>query len=79
MDGNLDFGGPHPANTDGGLLSFSHAGGIVQGTQRVVRAVQQLQGRCPTRQVEGAEVALASYGGAGVLFTDVIVVGRGLS
>jgi acetyl-CoA acetyltransferase len=79
MDGNLDFGGPHPANTDGGLLSFSHAGGIVQGTQRVVRAVQQLQGRCPTRQVEGAEVALASYGGAGVLFTDVIVVGRELS
>jgi acetyl-CoA acetyltransferase len=77
MDGNLDYGGPHPVNTDGGLLSFSHAGGSVQGTQRVVRAVQQLQGVCPTQQVEGAEVGLASYGGAGVFFTDVLLLGRG--
>jgi acetyl-CoA acetyltransferase len=78
MDGNLDFGGAHPANTDGGLLSFSHAGGSVQGSQRIVRAVQQLQGTCVSLQVPGAETALTSYGGGAVLFTDVMILGRGV-
>jgi acetyl-CoA acetyltransferase len=75
LEGNIASGSRLPVNTDGGLLSFSHAGGSVQGTQRIVRAVHQLQRRCSTLQVDGAEVALASYGGAGVSFTDVVLLG----
>ncbi|MEY2570593.1 MAG: hypothetical protein QOE63_943, partial [Acidimicrobiaceae bacterium] len=67
--------GALPITTDGGLLSFSHGGGSVQLLQRVIRAVQQLQGSCATTQVAGAEVALASNGGAGALFNDVILLG----
>ena len=51
------------------------AAGTVQLLQRVIRAVQQLQGTCATNQVAGAEVALASGGGAGALFNDVILLG----
>jgi hypothetical protein len=40
-----------------------------------VRGAQQLQGKCPTNQVPGAEVALCSNGGAGALFNDVILLG----
>jgi hypothetical protein len=29
-----------------------------------------------TRQVEGAEVAMCSGGGAGALFTDVLLLGK---
>jgi acetyl-CoA acetyltransferase len=76
MEGNLDPGGRHPVTTDGGLMSFSHGGGSVQLVQRVVRAIQQLQGTCATRQVADAGVALASNGGAGALFTDVVLLGR---
>jgi len=47
----------------------------VQLLQRVIRAVQQLQGICATTQISGAEVALASNGGAGALFNDVILLG----
>jgi len=73
-DGHIGPGGRHPVNTDGGLMSFSHAGAIPQHLQRVIRAVQQVQGRCPTRQVDGATTALCSNGGAGALFTSVAVV-----
>jgi acetyl-CoA acetyltransferase len=73
--GTIDPGGRHPITTDGGLMSFSHGGGSVQLLQRVVRAVQQLQGSCPTCQVEGAEVAMCTNGGAGALFTDVLLLG----
>ena len=67
--------GELPVTTDGGLLSFSHGGGSVQLLQRVIRAVQQLQRTCATTQIDGAEVALASNGGAGALFNDVILLG----
>jgi acetyl-CoA acetyltransferase len=67
--------GALPITTDGGLLSFSHGGGSVQLLQRVIRAVQQLQGGCRTTQIAGAEVAIASNGGAGALFNDVILLG----
>ncbi len=56
--------GALPITTDGGLMSFSHGGGSVQLLQRVIRAVQQLQGTCATTQIAGAEVAIASNGGA---------------
>ena len=62
--------------TDGGTMSFSHAGVSAQQLQRVIRAAQQLRGSCATRQVEGAEVAMASNGGAGALFCDVLLLGR---
>lgn len=67
--------GELPITTDGGLMSFSHGGGSVQLLQRVIRAVQQLQGTCATTQIAGAEVALASNGGAGALFNDVMLLG----
>jgi acetyl-CoA acetyltransferase len=76
VEGHLDADGAHPANTDGGLLSFSHAGGSVQGSQRIVRAIHQLQRQCATGQVAGAEIALASYGGGSTFFTDVVLLGR---
>jgi acetyl-CoA acetyltransferase len=76
MDGRIGPGGQVPTTTDGGLLSYSHAGGSVQMLQRLVRGVQQLQGGCQTMQVPNATVALCSNGGAGALFTNVILLGR---
>jgi acetyl-CoA acetyltransferase len=72
----IEVGGRYPVTTDGGLMSFSHAGAQAQMLQRAIRAVQQLRGECATRQVEGAEVAMCSGGGAGALFTDVMLLGK---
>jgi acetyl-CoA acetyltransferase len=72
--GSIAPGAKLPINTDGSLMSYSHSG-TAQSLQRVGRAALQLQGRCATGQVEGAEVALASNFGAGALFTDVILLG----
>jgi acetyl-CoA acetyltransferase len=76
MDGTIGPGGRFPVTTDGGLMCFSHGGATVQMLQRVIRGVQQLRQTCPTRQVEGAEVAMCSGGGAGALFNDVVLLGR---
>ncbi len=73
--GTIEVGGRYPITTDGGLMSFSHGGAQVQLLQRVIRGVQQLRGECPTRQVDGARVAMCSGGGAGALFTDVLLLG----
>ena len=78
MDGTIEVGGRAPVTTDGGTMSFSHGGATVQLLQRVLRGVEQLRGECPTRQVPGAGVALCSGGGAGALFTDVLLLGREL-
>jgi acetyl-CoA acetyltransferase len=75
MDGTIGEGGRYPITTDGGLMSFSHGGATVQLLQRVIRGVQQVRGECVTRQVPGAEVAMCSGGGAGALFTDVMLLG----
>ncbi len=75
LDGNIAPGGRYPVTTDGGLMSFSHSGVVVQLLQRVIRGVAQLRGSCPTMQVPGAEVAMCSGGGAGALFTDVMLLG----
>lgn len=75
MDGALGPGGRFPVTTDGGLMAFSHGGATVQLLQRVIRGVQQLRGTCPTMQVDGAEIALCTGGGAGALFTDVLLLG----
>ena len=57
-------------------MSYSHAGINAQQLQRVIRAVEQLRGRCATNQVPGASVALCSNGGSGALFTDVLLCHR---
>ena len=75
MGGTIEPGGRYPVTTDGGTMSFGHGGGIVQLLQRVIRGVEQLQGVCATNQVPGAEVALCTCGGAGALFTDVMILG----
>jgi acetyl-CoA acetyltransferase len=75
-DGNIGPDGILPVTTDGGTMSFSHPGINAQQLQRVIRATEQLRGTCSSHQVDGAEVALCSNGGAGALFTDVLLLGR---
>src|SRR5205085_1786132 len=41
-DGNIGPGGRLPVTTDGGTMSYSHAGINAQQLQRVIRAVEQL-------------------------------------
>jgi acetyl-CoA acetyltransferase len=74
-DGHIAIGGSHPITTDGGTMSFSHAGANPQMMQRAIRAVQQLRGEAGALQVPGAHIALCSNGGAGALFTTVLLVG----
>jgi acetyl-CoA acetyltransferase len=76
MNGTIEVGGRCPITTDGGLMSFSHGGAMVQLLQRAIRGVQQVRGECVTRQVEGAEVAMCTGGGAGALFNDVLLLGK---
>jgi acetyl-CoA acetyltransferase len=73
--GGIGPGGLFPVTTDGGTMSYSHPGANAQQVQRVIRGVEQLRGSCETNQVPGAEVALCTNGGAGALFTDVMVLG----
>ena len=75
MGGRIGPDGQFPITTDGGLMSYSHGGGVVQLTQRVARGVHQLQKQCRSRQVPDAQVALCSNGGAGALFTDLVLLG----
>jgi len=75
LDGSLGPEGRLPVTTDGGLMSFSHAGIAVQKLQRVIRGVEQLRGTCRSNQVAGAEVALCTGGGSGALYTDVLLLG----
>jgi acetyl-CoA acetyltransferase len=73
--GNIARDGRWPANTDGGLMSFSHAGANPQMLQRVIRGVQQLRGTAAPLQVPDAHVALCSGGGSGALFNTVVLLG----
>jgi acetyl-CoA acetyltransferase len=74
-EGNIGPNGRLPVTTDGGTMSYSHAGINAQQLQRVIRGVEQLRGTCVTNQVDGASVALCSNGGSGALFTDVLLLG----
>ena len=74
--GRIGVGGELPVATNGGLLSFSHAG-LAQLLQKPIAAVQQLRGELPAAlTVPDARVALATNGGAGALFCDVLLMGR---
>jgi acetyl-CoA acetyltransferase len=75
MDGAIEPGGRFPVTTDGGVMSYSHAGASCQMLQRVIRGAEQLRGTSASTQIEGAEVAMCSNGGAGALFTDVMLLG----
>jgi len=75
MEGRIAVGGACPVVTNGGLLSFSHAG-LAQLIQKPISAVQQLRGEYPEDlTVPGAEVALTSNGGSGALFCEVLLLG----
>jgi acetyl-CoA acetyltransferase len=74
-DGHIAVGGRYPITTDGGTMSFSHAGSNPQMMQRAIRAVQQLRGEAGNLQVPDAHIALCSNGGAGALFTTVLILG----
>ena len=74
-EGNIAPGGRLPVTTDGGTMSYSHAGINAQQLQRVIRGVEQLRGTCATNQVDDPSVALCSNGGSGALFTDVLLLG----
>ncbi len=75
-DGHIAIDGSHPITTDGGTMSFSHAGVNPQMMQRAVRAVEQLRGDAGALQVPDARIALCSNGGAGALFTTVLLLGN---
>ena len=79
MDGRIAVGGELPVVTNGGLLSFSHAG-LAQLIQKPISAVQQLRGEIPDAlKVPDAKVALTSNGGSGALFCDVLLLGTELT
>jgi acetyl-CoA acetyltransferase len=71
-DGRTRPGASHPITTDGGTMSFGHCG-AGQTLQRAIAAVIQLRGDAGTRQVPGAELAIAS--GAGHNAREVIILG----
>jgi len=60
--GAMDLGGAHVVNPSGGLLSKGHPIGAT-GIAQIVEVVDQLRGRCGTRQVNGARVGLTENGG----------------
>ena len=75
MDGNIAPGGRYPTTTDGGLQSFSAVGGSVQFLQRVIRGVHQIQRRCATNQVQGADIVMCTNAGAAGYFNETILLG----
>jgi acetyl-CoA acetyltransferase len=74
-DGRIGLGGDLPSVTDGGRLSHGHPG-IPATYLPLIESVRQLRGRSGERQVEGASVAMATGGGAGHLWNDVLLLGR---
>jgi acetyl-CoA acetyltransferase len=76
MNGRIRIGGELPVATNGGTMSFSHAG-VVQLLQKPLNAVLQLRGELPKAlTVPNPKVALATNGGSGALFCDVMALGK---
>jgi acetyl-CoA acetyltransferase len=75
LGGRIRIDGEYPVATNGGLMSYSHAG-MAQLLQKPIAATLQLRGEVPDAlRVPDAKVALATNGGAGALFTDVMLLG----
>lgn len=64
-DGVTAVGGRLPVNPSGGLLARGHAIGAT-GLAQLVELTRQLEGRCGSRQVPGARLALAENTGGWV-------------
>jgi acetyl-CoA acetyltransferase len=69
--GAIAPGGTLPVNTNGGGLSCCHPG--MYGIFPFIEAVRQLRGECGSRQIDGAEVALA-HGNGGVFSSQVTTI-----
>lgn len=76
LDGHIRIDGSLPVSTNGGLMSFSHAG-AVQNLQKVITGVMQLRGQLPEElTVKGAEVAMISNNGSAAVTCDVMLLGK---
>ena len=76
LEGRIRIDGDLPVATNGGIMSYSHAG-VAQLLQKPISAVQQLQGRpVPELRLHEPKVALATNGGSGALFCDVMALGK---
>jgi len=64
-EGATRLGGRLPVNPSGGLLRKGHPVGAT-GIAQIVELAEQLQGRCGSRQVPAARVALAHNGGGNI-------------
>ena len=75
LDGNIRMGSRLPVCTNGGLMSFSHAG-AVQNLQKVITGAMQLRGDLPPElTVEDAKVAMISNNGSAAITCDVMLLG----
>jgi acetyl-CoA C-acetyltransferase len=63
-EGHLRLGGKMPTNTDGGLLSNSHAGD--PAGMMTIEVARQLRGQCGQRQVSGAKIGVSMHQGYSV-------------
>jgi acetyl-CoA acetyltransferase len=76
LDGQIRIDGALPVCTNGGLMSFSHAG-AVQNLQKVIAGVLQLRGQLPPAlTIPGAEVAMISNNGSAAATCDVMLLGK---
>jgi acetyl-CoA acyltransferase len=72
-DGVTRLGGRCPVNPSGGLLSRGHPVGAT-GLAQVVELAEQLRGRCGSRQVDGARLALAQNSGGHLSGEEAVAV-----